>query len=142
LPFIVVQLPNFMKDSEEWPVESQWAWRRDEQRLAVQQTKHTALTVAIDLGEWNDIHPLNKKDLAHRVAACAEYLAYGNKKASLSPVPDKVYRRGKAVVITFRHAGEGLMTKDGSEPLHFAVSDHRGIFHRAKALIKGIKKII
>ena len=142
LPFIVVQLPNFMKDSEEWPVESQWAWRRDEQRLAVQQTKHTALAVALDLGEWNDIHPLNKKDLAQRVAACAEYLAYGNKKAPLSPVPDKVYRRGKAVVITFRHAGEGLMTKDGSEPLHFAVSDHRGIFHRAKAVIKGRKKII
>ena len=38
-------------------------------RSSVYQLKvpNAALAVAIDLGEWNDIHPLNKKELARRV---------------------------------------------------------------------------
>ena len=44
------------------PVESNWAELREEQRKAL-ELPNTAMAVGIDLGEWNDIHPLNKKDL-------------------------------------------------------------------------------
>ena len=47
------------------------------------KSPHTALAVAIDLGEWNDIHPLNKKDLAKRIALLAKKMVYGHKKHCL-----------------------------------------------------------
>src|SRR5690606_16055569 len=78
MPFIIIQLPEFMKDTDHWPVEADWAVRRDEQRRAALNRDHTALVVGLGLGEWNDVHPLNKKDLAERVILAAEFLAYHN----------------------------------------------------------------
>ena len=63
LPFIYAQLPNF-----EPPEENEreiWAAFRNAQRDAL-KLENTAMTVNLDLGEWNDLHPLNKKDVAHR----------------------------------------------------------------------------
>src|SRR5690606_28211828 len=66
LPFLIVQLPNYLKKSEE-PEESAWAEIREAQLKAMLQVSNTAVAVTYDVGEWNDIHPLNKKDIAHRV---------------------------------------------------------------------------
>ena len=63
LPFFIVQLANFMQTHPE-PVESNWAALREAQRQVALKVPNAALAVAIDLGEWNDIHPLNKKELA------------------------------------------------------------------------------
>jgi sialate O-acetylesterase len=141
LPFVIVQLPNYMKDKAPWPMETDWANRRDEQLAAVRARKHTALVVTHDIGEWNDIHPLNKKELAHRVVSAAEYLGAGNRKAPLSPLPQHVVLRGNRVVITFSHAGKGLITKDGPDPAHFALADVQGRYFRASARIIGKKKV-
>ena len=35
------------------------------------------MAVAIDLGEWNDIHPDRKKEVGERLALAAEKIAYG-----------------------------------------------------------------
>lgn len=61
LPFFIVQLANFMQTHPE-PVESNWAALREAQRQVALKVPNAALAVAIDLGEWNDIHPLNKKN--------------------------------------------------------------------------------
>jgi sialate O-acetylesterase len=37
---------------------------------------NVGLAVTIDLGEWNDIHPLNKKSVGDRLALQAEKIAY------------------------------------------------------------------
>ena len=67
LPFFIVQLANFMQTHPE-PVESNWAALREAQRQVALKVPNAALAVAIDLGEWNDIHPLNKKELARRIS--------------------------------------------------------------------------
>ena len=141
LPFVIVQLPNFMKDHAPWPVETDWAKRRDEQLSASRARKHTALVVTHDIGDWNDIHPLNKKDLAQRVFSAAEYLGASNRKAPLSPLPQNVVLRGNRVLITFSYAGKGLTTKDGLDPAHFALADGQGRYFRASARIIGKKKV-
>ena len=55
LPFIYVQLANFMEPVST-PKESNWAALR-QQQLQTLSVANTAMAVAIDAGEWNDIHP-------------------------------------------------------------------------------------
>ena len=75
LPFLYVQLPNFM-DANYIPSESEWAVLREAQLKSL-SVPNTGMAVAIDLGEWNDIHPDNKKDVGDRLALMAEKIAYG-----------------------------------------------------------------
>lgn len=58
-PFLIVQLANFM-EAKSQPVESNWAELRDQQRKVSLTIPKTGLAVIIDVGEWNDIHPLDK----------------------------------------------------------------------------------
>ena len=99
LPFVVVQLANFMKPSEQ-PQESNWAQLREEQRRAVAADDHAALVVALGLGEANDIHPLRKKELAERCALAFDKLVFG-KNVALSPQPMKVERTAGKLFVTF-----------------------------------------
>ncbi len=76
VPFIYAQLPNFM-EVQYSPSESQWAELR-EQQLETLSAPNTGMAVTIDAGEWNDIHPMDKKDVGERLALAAEKLAYGD----------------------------------------------------------------
>src|SRR5690606_19152208 len=75
LPFLYVQLPGYM-DYSYLPAESNWALLREAQ-LQTLTVPNTGMAIAIDLGEWNDIHPDNKKDVGERLALPALQLAYG-----------------------------------------------------------------
>jgi sialate O-acetylesterase len=141
MPFVIVQLPEFMKDPGPWPVETDWAWRRDEQRRAALNRDHTALVVGLGLGEWNDVHPLNKQELAKRVFYAAKFLAYNDKNAPLSPVPRKAILIRNKVIIRFSHTGKGLETRDGQRLQHFAIAGADGRFVRARARIIGKDRI-
>ena len=121
LPFIYVQLPGFMDEKKD-PSQSSWAVLRDEQSklLAV---KNTAMAVAIDLGEWNDIHPLNKKDVGERLALQAEKLVYGNNKIVASgPSVKSVKKLGNKLQVSFNDVNNGLMVKGNGALKYFAVA--------------------
>jgi hypothetical protein len=75
LPVVYVQLPNYMKP-ERYQERSTWALTRDVQRRSL-ALPHVGMVVTLGLGEWNDIHPLNKRDLGYRLALQARRLAYG-----------------------------------------------------------------
>jgi sialate O-acetylesterase len=99
LPFVVVQLANFMEPSDQ-PQNSSWAALREQQRLTVKADPYSALACAIDLGETVDIHPLLKKEVAGRVGLCFDRLVY-NKKAAQAPEVVSVEVQGGKVVLTF-----------------------------------------
>jgi sialate O-acetylesterase len=141
LPFIFVQLPGFMESKPE-PVESSWAEVREQQRqlLAV---KNTAMAVAIDLGEWNDIHPLNKQDVGERLALQAENLVYGDRKTITSgPMFRFVVRDHNKLILSFDNVGKGLMAKGSGELKYFSIAGADKKFVWAKATIKGDKIIV
>ena len=140
-PFIYVQLPNFM-EAKQTPAESSWAALRAQQ-LKTLQVPNTGMIVAIDLGEWNDIHPLDKQDVGKRLALQAAHLAYGEKNIVYSgPLFQSVKQEGNKLVLSFTNTGTGLMAK-GSDSLHyFSIAGRDKQFVWAKAIIQGNKVIV
>lgn len=135
LPFLVVQLPNYLEKSAE-PQESGWADIREAQLETVLETPCTALAVTYDVGEWNDIHPLNKKDIAYRLFLGARKLAYDEKLVSSGPLYKEMKIEGDKIVLSFTEIGGGLKSKDGALK-HFAIAGEDKKFVWASAVIKG-----
>ncbi len=67
MPFYVVELADFIHKDDKWQRAS-WQKMRDRQAEACNDTPGATLIHNSDLGEWNDIHPLDKKTLGKRVA--------------------------------------------------------------------------
>jgi sialate O-acetylesterase len=141
LPFLYVQLPGFM-DMNYLPSESQWAALRESQLKSL-SVPNTGMAVAIDLGEWNDIHPDNKKDVGDRLALIAEKLAYGETDIVYSgPVFQSATTDGNKIVISFTNTGSGLVTNDGEELNQFSIAGADKKFIWAKAKIEGDKVVV
>jgi sialate O-acetylesterase len=140
-PFIYVQLPGYMEEKPN-PAESNWAALREAQRSLL-SLKNTAMAVAIDLGEWNDIHPLNKKDVGERLAFQAERLVYGNKDIVASgPSLKKVKKSGNTVTITYSETGGGLTIKGRGPLKYFAIAGADGNYIWAEAKIISCSEIV
>ncbi len=139
LPFIYAQLPNFM-EVKSHPSESNWAMLRESQ-LKVLKNPHTAMAVTVDLGEWNDIHPLNKKDVGHRLALSAMKVAYRD-KAIIGSAP--IYRdmvvRGNKIVLSFSDMSNGFAM--GEQLCGFAIAGEDRKFIWAQARFEGDKIIV
>ena len=135
-PFIYVQLPNFMETFSE-PRESNWAALRQAQ-LETLSVSNTAMAVAIDLGEWNDIHPLNKEDVGNRLSLLARQIAYGETKINASgPIPLSAKFKSNKIIVAFENKGGGLIAKNNTELKSFAISNDGKNFVWAKAKIVG-----
>lgn len=67
LPFYIVELADFLH-KDDINGRKAWAEMRLEQAKAANVNTHATLVRNSDLGEWNDIHPLDKKTLGKRVA--------------------------------------------------------------------------
>ncbi len=98
---------------------------------------NTAMAVAIDLGEWNDIHPDNKKGVGERLALAAFKTAYHENVVSSGPLYQSAAVDGNKIVVRFTNAGSGLMTSDGEAPGEFAVAGVDKQFVWANARIEG-----
>jgi sialate O-acetylesterase len=139
-PFIYVQLPGFM-DYNYLPTESQWAQFREAQLKSL-SVPNTAMVVAIDLGEWNDIHPDRKKPVGDRLALAAEKLAYGENIVYSGPIYQSQEIEGNKIILSFTNIGGGLITNDGEEPSEFAIAGADKKFVWAKTKIEGNKVIV
>lgn len=106
MPFIVVQLTNFMERRSQ-PVDSNWAVLRDQQQQ-VGQLENTGSVVTLDVGEWNDIHPVNKAAVGERLALAARHIAYNQDIAYQGPLATKAQREDGKVIVHFSHTGTGL----------------------------------
>jgi sialate O-acetylesterase len=139
-PFILVQLANFL-EAQALPGESAWAETRNAQLLALREP-NTAMAVAIDIGEWNDIHPLDKKTVGERLALAARKLAYGETNLVASgPIFRSLELCGDGIAVEFDFTGDGLVAR-GPELNGFAVAGADDVFHWADAHIDGDTVIV
>ncbi|MFA5328057.1 MAG: sialate O-acetylesterase [Prolixibacteraceae bacterium] len=141
LPFLFVQLPDFMEPRKE-PSEGEWATLRNQQ-LKTLSVPNTAMAVTIGLGEWNDIHPLRKKEVGQRLALAAEKLAYGDENVVFSgPLYKSMKIKGNKISLTFTNCGSGLVSADGNALKQFAIAGSDGKYIWAQAKIDGDQVIV
>jgi len=141
-PFIIAQLPNFM-DVKDQPSESSWASFRNSQLKTAQTVEKTALTVNIDLGEWNDVHPQNKESVGKRLALAAGKLAYNDKNVVASgPIYKSMSIKDNKIELTFTDCGSGLIAKNGKALKQFALAGADKKFVWAQAKIEGNKVVV
>ena len=134
-PFLFVQLPNFM-ESQSQPSESNWALLREAQ-LKTLSLQNTGMAVTIDIGEWNDIHPLDKKDVGKRLALAAQRVAYYDSTVVYSgPIYHSMKIRGNKIILTFTNTGSGLIARGSKELKCFAIAGKDKKFVWAKARIE------
>lgn len=138
-PFLFVQLANYMQTKEE-PGESSWAMTREAQLKAL-SLPNTGMAVISDIGEWNDIHPLNKEDVGKRLALWAQRSDGDHKAVYSGPLLASSKIMDNKIVLTFSSIGSGLMAKGGGELKYFAIAGADKKFVWAKATIQG-KNII
>jgi sialate O-acetylesterase len=110
--------------------------------LKALEIPNTAMAVTIDLGEWNDIHPDNKKDVGERMALAAEKLVFNEDVVYSGPLYKDHKIEGNRIVISFSHVGGGLITNDGEELNEFAIAGADKNFVWADATIEGDKVIV
>jgi sialate O-acetylesterase len=139
-PFLYVQLAN-LNPAPEYPVESGLAELREAQ-LKTLEIPNTAMVVTHDIGEWNDIHPLNKADVGKRLALAASKLAYKENITYSGPIFKEAKLIGNKVQIFFNNTGTGLAVKGTSDLQHFAIAGDDGKFVWAKAKIENNKVIV
>ncbi|WP_416306434.1 sialate O-acetylesterase [Neptunicella sp. SCSIO 80796] len=135
-PFLFVQLANFQQFHQQ-PVESGWAELR-QQQLDTLSEPNTGMAVITDVGEWNDIHPLDKQTVGQRLSLAAQHIAYGENVVYSGPIVQSVQAMGNSLVVNFSHTGSGLKIK-GDKLTGFAIAGSDGVYHWAEASVTGNK---
>ena len=107
-PFLFVQLAGFTAAPD-----SQWPELREAQRRAL-GAANTAMAVTIDLGERDNIHPGNKREVGRRLSLLARALVYGEQLVYSGPLFRRTTREEGGLRVWFDHTGSGLMGQGGA----------------------------
>jgi sialate O-acetylesterase len=136
LPFYFVQLATF-KTAGNSNDGSGWAELREAQTLTL-QVPRTGMVVTTDIGDANDIHPLNKQDVGKRLAALALNRTYKKRMIDSGPIYKSLKIDGNKIILNFENIGGGLITTDkNGEVKGFEIAGNDQKFYEANAVIKG-----
>jgi len=135
LPFYFAQIAPFKYDKSQT---SQGL--RDSQRKILDKVKNTGMAVLLDIGEENDIHPENKKDVGERLALHALKNQYNFDLVANGPLYKVHVVKGSYIEVSFDNTANGLLSKGKLKGFEIANSD--GVFYPAIAKIKNNKIIV
>ena len=139
LPFILVQLPAFKYAAD--PDYKHWCLIREAQLRAFNTVKNTGIAVAIDCGEFDNIHPVDKHVVGERLCLQAEQLVYGTVSDAFGPMYRSFMTDGDKLCLAFDHAEDGLEVK-GDSITGFELAGEDKEFRPAEAEIIGDKIIL
>ena len=135
LPFAWVQLPNFNRAGEGWPL-------MRESMMKTLALPSTGMAITIDIGEAGNIHPANKQEVGRRLSLWALSSVYGKKVAATSgPLPAGHEIKGTEITVTLSHA-DGLKTRDGAPVKAFQLAGTDKQWKPATAKIEGTRVVV
>ena len=134
LPFYIVQLAGFMAP-DETPRDDAWPRLREAQDLTAKKVPRSGLAVITDIGEQDDIHPKNKRDVGLRLALLALKGTYGVNVEASGPTLQSARVAGGEIVLRFDHAA-GLKLQGEADRV-FALAGADGQFFWAGPTIQG-----
>ena len=113
-----------------------------EAQLMALATPNTGMTVTMDIGDPNDIHPTRKKEVGRRLSLLARAGTYGETDLVHSgPLYRSMAVEGSAIRVRFDHAGSGLDLRENPRGhLLIAGSDKR--FVVATAVVDGDSVVV
>jgi len=106
LPFLFVQLPIWKEPSKN-DEKSSWALIRKAQSSALSLTA-TGMAAALDLGQGDDLHPVNKKDVGYRLFLAADKTVFGSVNSSAGPMLVKNVLKNNEITLYFDNCANGL----------------------------------
>ncbi len=140
-PFLWVQLANINKPKPQ-PSESKLAELQDAQSNTL-SLPNTGMAVINDIGEWNDVHPMNKLEAANRLYLASLKVAYDENNIVFSgPTLSKTEIKDNNIVLYFKNIGSGLIAKETGKLAHFAIADETKKYVWAEAYIQDNKVIV
>ena len=140
-PFLFAQLAS-NNPAKPQPSESRLAELQEAQAQTL-SVPNTGMAVLNDIGEFNDVHPLNKRDVGFRLSLVARQLVYGERNLVYSgPVLKEVKTDRDRMILSFEHVGGGLISRDGGPLKHFALSGDGKRFIWAQAVIEGDRVVV
>jgi sialate O-acetylesterase len=136
-PFLYVQLANYHAADPE-PSSSLWAELRESQDKAL-SLANVSMASAIDIGDANNIHPINKQEVGRRLYLAASKIAYHDSTVVYSgPRYKSMKIEGNKIILSFFNIGSGLACSHSDGKLKsFAIAGPDKKFVWADAVIDG-----
>ena len=132
-PFYLVQLAPFKYEDNEIYA----PLVRDAQFQTMLTVPNTGMVVTNDIGNVENVHPTNKKEVGRRLSLWALAKTYGVKNLTYSgPVYESIKVSKDKAIVKFTQTGTGL-AKKGEELKEFYIAGEDKVFYPAKAEIKG-----
>ena len=111
LPVVIVQLPMYLGKGEEDLRD--WAYLREAQELAVNESKDTMLVSLLDLGEYNNVHPVDKRTPGIRIAEEVLDVIYGeNTMGTQDMIFDKYSKKSNKLSLSFLNTYGSIEIRD------------------------------
>lgn len=125
-PFLFVELAGY-RGGPKWP-----HFRSVQQRAA--QQPGTAIATARDIGDADDIHPRNKREVGRRLSLLARSLVYGENIEVAGPRFERAERHGRRVRVHFR-SESALRLRGSGAPSGFELALEDGSFFSVDARV-------
>ncbi|MCR5432302.1 MAG: sialate O-acetylesterase [Lachnospiraceae bacterium] len=111
LPVVILQLPMFISRNTEDARD--WAYLREAQAKAVMETDGTCLIPLIDLGEYDNVHPVDKKSPGERTETEVLFEIYKNTDIGYPHAElDYAERYADGIVLHFKNTFGKLRLKE------------------------------
>ncbi|OGG02318.1 MAG: hypothetical protein A3F83_07980 [Candidatus Glassbacteria bacterium RIFCSPLOWO2_12_FULL_58_11] len=134
-PFLFVQLTSYESGTGKWPELRE----AQKQGLAL---PNTGMAVTIDVGEADNIHPRNKKEVGRRLSLIARALVYGDSLLYSGPVCSSAVVQGNRCYLSFTQVGNGLVSRDSGPLAGFTAAGSDSLFYPASAVIEGDRVVV
>lgn len=133
-PFLIVQLPMYISSTDFQNGDPMcWPILRKAQSDAARNLPNTGLAVLADCGEFDNVHPTDKRTPGERLGLLTLKTVFGLPVTGLSPVCTEARKEDGGVTLRFDHTGGGLRLTGGG----FQLVDTDGVICEASAQVTG-----